>query len=59
MIKDVLQKYKEQYLSELAAFWRRYVNELEMKNPQDMLPEMQAALTDKQDFPGNMESVGC
>ena len=59
MIKDVLQKFNEQYLSELVAFWRMYINALEMKNPQDVLPELQAALTGKQAFLGSLESVGC
>jgi len=59
MFKDVLQKNIEQYTSKLIAFWRRYIYELEMKNPQGILPETQAALPDTQACIDDLESVGC
>jgi len=59
MVKDVLQKYNEQYLSEVIAFWYRDINELEMKNPRSVTPEMRAALADTQVCHDDLESVGC
>ncbi len=59
MSKDDTQHYGEQDLMELAAFWRRYINGLEMKNSQDVLPEMQVALADTQACLDDLKSVGC
>ena len=44
MINDVLQKYNEQDLSQLVAFWCRYINELEMKNARSVMQEMRVVL---------------
>lgn len=38
------QNYCEQNLKELATFWQRLINELEIKKPDDVLPEMRQAL---------------
>lgn len=59
MIKDVLQKSYQQHPWELVAFWCRCINGLGNNNPQDVLPEMRAALVDTQACPGYLESVGC
>ena len=59
MSKNDIQNYSEQDLRELAIFWRRYSSELETKNPQDVLPEMRAALANTQACLDDLESVGC
>jgi len=59
MSKDDIQHYSEQDLRELAIFWRRFINELEIKNPQDVLPEMRVALADTQACLDDLKSVGC
>ena len=46
MSKNDIQSYGEQDLLDLAAFWRRLIDELEMKNPDDVLPEMRDALAE-------------
>ena len=46
MSKNELQNYGEQDQIDLTAFWRRLINELEIKNPDDVLPEMREALVD-------------
>ena len=59
MIKEVLQKSYEQQLRQLVAFWCMCINELGNKNPQDVLPEMRAALADTHACLDDLESVGC
>ena len=44
MKKNDLKNYGEQDLINLSTFWRRLINELEIKNPDDVLPEMRQAL---------------
>jgi hypothetical protein len=44
--KNDLKKCDEKDLIDLASFWRRLIDELEMKNPHDVLPEMRDALAD-------------
>jgi len=46
MSKDDIQGYSVQELLNLANFWRRLIDELEMKNPDDVLPEMRHALAE-------------
>ncbi len=46
MSKDDLKSCSKKDLIELAAYWRRLIKELEMKNPEDVLPEMRDALED-------------
>ena len=46
MSKSDIQNYGEKDLVDLATFWRRLINELEMKNPDDVLPEMREALAE-------------
>ena len=59
MSKDDIQHYSEQDLRELAIFWRRLMNELEINNSQDVLPDMRTALADTQACLDDLESVGC
>lgn len=44
--KNDLKNCDEKDLIDLAGFWRRLIDELEMKNPADVLPEMRDALAD-------------
>lgn len=46
MSKYEIQNYGKKDLVDLASFWRRLIDELEMKNPDDVLPEMREALAD-------------
>ena len=46
MSKHEIQNYGKKDLVDLASFWRRLIDELEMKNPGDVLPEMREALAD-------------
>ena len=46
MSKSDIQNYGKKDLVDLATFWRRLIDELEMKNPDDVLPEMRDALAD-------------
>ncbi|MEA1890140.1 MAG: hypothetical protein U9N50_10225 [Pseudomonadota bacterium] len=46
MSKNELKNCGEKDLIDLASFWRRLIDELEMKNPDDVLPEMREALAD-------------
>lgn len=46
MSKHEIQNYGKKDLVDLASFWRRLIDELEMKNPDDVLPEMRDALAD-------------
>lgn len=46
MKKNDLKNYGEQDLINLSTFWRRLINELEIKNPDDVLPEMRQALAE-------------
>lgn len=46
MSKHEIQNYGKKDLVDLASFWRRLIDELEMKNPDDVLPEMREALAD-------------
>jgi hypothetical protein len=46
MSKHEIQNYGKKYLVDLASFWRRLIDELEMNNPDDVLPEMREALAD-------------
>lgn len=46
MSKYEIQNYGKKDLVDLASFWRRLIEELEMKNPDDVLPEMREALAD-------------
>jgi len=46
MSKNDIQNYGEQDLLDLAGFWRRLIGELEMKNPDDVLPEMRVAMAE-------------
>ena len=55
MNKNDLQECAKQDLIDLAAFWRRLIEELEMKNPEDVLPEMRQALADTE---ACLEEVG-
>lgn len=46
MSKYDIQNYGVKDLTELATFWRRLIAELEVKNPEDVLPEMREALAE-------------
>ena len=46
MSKNDIQNYSQQDLVNLATFWRRLIDELEMKNPTDVLPEKRDALAE-------------
>jgi hypothetical protein len=46
MSKHEIQNYGKKDLVDLASFWRRLIDELEMKNPDDVLPEMREALAE-------------
>lgn len=46
MSKNDIQNYGEQDLLDLAGFWRRLIDDLELKNPGDVLPEMRVALAE-------------
>lgn len=46
MKKNDLKNYSEQDLIDLSIFWRRLIDELEIKNPEDVLPEMRQALAE-------------
>lgn len=46
MKKNDLKNYGEQDLINLSTFWRRLINELEIKKPGDVLPEMRQALAE-------------
>jgi hypothetical protein len=46
MSKENIKGYGEKELLDLANFWHRLIDELEMKNPDDVLPEMRDALAD-------------
>ncbi len=44
MSNKEIQKFGRQDLIECASFWRNLIGELEIKNPDDVLPEMREAL---------------
>ncbi len=46
MSKNEIKDYGKKDLVELATFWSRLISELEMKNPDDVLPEMREALAE-------------
>lgn len=46
MSKNDIKNCCEQDLRHLAGFWRRLIEELEIKNPDDVLPEMRVALAE-------------
>jgi len=46
MSKYEIQNYGKKDLVDLASFWRCLIDELEMKNPDVVLPEMREALAD-------------
>ena len=46
MKNNDLKNYGKQDLIDLSAFWRQLINELEIKNPDDVLPEMRQALAE-------------
>ena len=46
MSKNELKNCSEKELLDLTSFWRRLIVELEMKNPDDVLPEMREALAE-------------
>ena len=44
MSREDILEYGVKELTELATFWRGLIDELERKNPDDVLPEMRDAL---------------
>ena len=48
MSKAEIQKFGRQELTECASFWRNLIGELEIKNPDDVLPEMREALAESE-----------
>ncbi|MFW2438645.1 MAG: hypothetical protein ACN4GR_04670 [Arenicellales bacterium] len=46
MSKNELKNCSEKDLIDLASFWSRLIDELELKNPDDVLPEMREALAE-------------
>ena len=44
MSREDILGYGVRELTDLASFWRRLIDELERKNPDDVLPEMRDAL---------------
>ncbi len=46
MSKHEIQNHGKKDLVDLAIFWRRLIDELELKNPDDVLPEMREALAE-------------
>lgn len=46
-------------LLDLAVFWRRLIDELEKKSPDDVLPEIREALTQTDASLDEMKPVGC
>ena len=46
MSKNDIRNYGEKDLLDLASFWRGLIDELEMKNPDDVLPAMWDALAE-------------
>ena len=46
MSESEIKNYGKKDLLDLATFWSRLINELEKKNPDDVLPEMREALAE-------------
>jgi len=57
MSKTELKNCGEKDLIDLASFWRRLIDELEIKNPDDVLPEMRDALADTEACLEDLTSV--
>ncbi len=58
MSKNDIKNYGKKDLVDLATFWRNLIDELELKNPGDVLPEMRVALAETEACLQELATVG-